>query len=260
MTERLHEVLGFTGSIIAVSSATTSFSRPMNVEGVDDVLFVLGMGTALGGVNSSVTLRQAASVTACESTASAAVTGATALLGSTVANSIVSAVEALITITTATTDGEILSINAVQFTQSTAGAAATVTTGFGSTAGATGADGAAPIITNLTSKINNSTFAAHQGITAETLTTDTLRIYVDDTASTTVNCTSTAASPISAAYLSQIAYISMSVDMLNSTSLYVCAQLTSATTAVSVGVATIKNKVYWNPPPAHGAVTVVKAT
>ncbi len=256
---RLQEALGFTGSIITVTSNTTNYSRPMNVEGVDDVLFVLGMGTAIGGINSSILIRQAANVTACESTNGALVTGATAVLGSTAANRIVSAVEAIISVTTATT-AETISINGVNFTYSTLNGAATATTGFGSTIGATVAGGLEAMMNSLSSKINNSTFAAHAGITASTPSTLAVVLTVDDTASTTVNCTSTAASPISAAYLSQMAQISIPVDMLNATSLYVCAEFSTAATSVLMGVATIKNKTYWNPPPPHGVVTVARAT
>lgn len=258
MTMRLHEQLGFTGSIITVTSNTTNWSRPINVAGAKDVTFLLGMGTAIGGINSTITIRQAANVTACESTNGALVTGATAVLGSTAANRVVGAIEALITITTNTTDGETLAINGVQFTQSTAGSSADVDTGFGSTSAAT--DGTSNVVASLTSKVNNSTFAAHQGITAETLTTATVRIYVDDTASTTVNCTSTAASPITCAYISQLAQISIPVDMLNATAAYVCAEFSTAATSLLVGVATIKNHVQWNPPPAHAVVTVAVAT
>lgn len=257
MTMRLHEQLGFTGSIITVTSNTTQWSRPINVAGAKDITFLFGMGTAIGGIDSTITIRQAANVTACESTNGALVTGATAVLGSTAANRIVSAVEALITITTLTTDGDILAINGVQFTQSTAGSSVDVTTGFGLAAGVTETSF---VLASLSSKINNATFAALQGITAEVLTTNTIRLYVDDTASTTVNCTSTAASAITCAYIAQLAQISIPVDMLNATAAYVCAEFSTADAPVLVGVATIKDHVQWNPPPSHGAVTVAVAT
>lgn len=258
MSMRLHERLGFTGSLISVTSNTTVWSRPINVAGADSITFLLGMGTAIGGINTTVTIRQAANVTACESVNGALVTGATAVLGSAAANTITNAVEALITITTNTTDGELLTINGVQFTQSTAGSSVDITTGFGSTAAAT--DGTSNVMASLTSKINNSTFAAHQGITAETLTTATVRIYVDDTASTMVTVVSTAASPITCAYIAQLAQITIPVDMLNTTANYVCAEFSTADEPVAVGVATIKDHVVHNPPPPHGVVTVAVAT
>ena len=256
---RLHERLGFTGSIITVTSNTTNWSRPINCQGADSITFLLGMGTAIGGINSTITIRQAANVTACESTNGALVTGATAVLGSTAANRVVNAVEAIISVTTATT-AETVSINGVSLTYSTLGGGATLTTGFGSTIGATVAGGLEAIMNSLSSKINNSTFAAHAGITASTPSTLAVVLTVDDTASTDVNCTSTAASPITCAYVSQQAQISISVDMLNATAAYVCAEFSTAATSVLMGVATIKDRVYWNPPPPHGVVTVAVAT
>ncbi len=246
----INEHIGFIPQAISLTSVSTVFTIPMSVKGADEITFIVGMGTAIGGINSSVTIRQGRNVTACASTNSANVDGATAFLGSTAANSVVSAIRALITITTVTTDGETLAINGVQFTQSTAGAAATVTTGFGSSNVAS--DGTSAVMASLTSKINFSTFAAHQGITAEVVTSAVVRIYVDDTASTTVNCTSTAASPISAAYEAQQALISFPVDMLDSTSLFVCAQFTSADEPVLVGAVAMKAGNVYNPPPAHG--------
>ncbi len=255
----MHEDLGFTGSIITVTSNTTNWSRPIHCEGADSITFLLGMGTAIGGIDSTITVRQAANVTACQSTLGGLVTGATAVLGSTAANRIVNAVEAIISVTTATTS-ETVSINGVNFTYSTVNGAATATTGFGSTIGATVAGGLEAMMNSLSSKINNSTFAAHAGITASTPSTLAVVLTVDDTASTVVNCTSTAASPVTCAYVSQLAQISIPVDMLNSTSRYVCIEFSTAATSVLMGVATIKDHVYWNPPPPHGVVTVAVAT
>ena len=257
---RISENYGFLPHALTISSASTSFTIPINVEGADSVMFLLGMGTAAGGVNTTVHIRQGGTPEVAASTNSTTVPGATAIvLGSTAANLVSNALRGLITVTTAATAAQTVTVNTISFTHSSLGGETTNSTLFGSTLGATVAGGLEAIMNSLSSKINASTVGALQGLTAATVSTANVSVRLNDTASTDVNLLTSAASPFSAAYEAQQTIVEIPVDMLNSTSKYLSAMFCSAATSVLVGSVAIKGGVTHNPPPPHGVITQVKA-
>jgi hypothetical protein len=229
---------------IRITSATTFYAPAVSMKGQQSVTFIVSMGTAVGGQGVSITAQQGANATVAESSNAAAITGATATLGSTVGSSYVSkAKTARIYLSTATTDAETLIINSSTFTYLSTGAA--TASQFGATAGASAAAGVA--IAMLASAIN----AACTNLTATT-GASWVDIAVKDSASTSITITSTMGG-LTPAYLSAQSILSIMVPGLDSTSEYVSCVVSSASTAFNGSIVVVK-KAMRTPARAHGQI------
>jgi hypothetical protein len=255
-TARKTEAYASGNEAISISTNGTFYSQAINMEGVQTLMYTVGMGTAAGGIEDTVQLFQAESATKARSSAASTLSAAFTL-GNPGTTGILLARKVSITVTTAATDNQIF-INSVGLTQSTIGGAATATTSFGSTIDSSGAGALDAITNSLASKINASTDPALVGLTASTISTAAIEIVVNDTASTTVNVQSTAAAFL-AALIHQEKRIEIPAYALDSTSKYVSVHLTSAATAVLMSVSHVKDG-YYKPAVNHGFLAQIKPT
>jgi len=219
--------------ILAPTSAASKTSKYIDMCVCERVCFAVGMGAV--GANNSITAKLVQSGDKLGTT-SADVTGASTILGSTAANTVTKAKSVLITISSAATDAETLVINGSTFTCSTAGGNATAYARalvFGSTAGTTAAGGIDAIAHSLAAVINTNL----TNLTAATASTATVQINVNDGVSTFINVTGGAT--LSPSYLQAMALIEINAEQLNSTSRYCAVTLTTAATALTMGVCAI---------------------
>jgi hypothetical protein len=220
------------------------------MEGCQSVTYLVSMGSAPAGTGMTITGQQAADRETVESSNAAAITGATATIGSTVANYVYKAAQATITISSAVTDAETLIINGSTLTNATAINATALV--FGATAGATGANGTGPIAASLSSLINNNFPNL-----AATYTTSVVTLWVKNTASTTITITSTGAH-LAPAYQAAQTMVDIMAPGLNSTSEFVSIALSSAATSVACGITGMK--VVDKPAPNRGQIVTQKNT
>lgn len=237
--ERISEKLIVDCLPLNITSATTSISPGVSIKGMQTVAFVVSIATASVPTRVDVTGYQGNS-TAPNTTA---ITGATAHIGSTVANTLAGAARALIYLSTATTDAETLVINGTTFTYNSTGSATNLA--FGATAGASAAAGVA--IAALSSLIN--TYCTNLTATTGTSWVD---VVVKDGASTNINITSTGGG-LTPAYVRAECILEIQTVGLNATCDYVCCQVTSASTAVAGAIVTIRDADV-KPARAHGQI------
>lgn len=257
MTKRLGEDAQIFTEMLSVTSAVSGLTNAYYVGDCDRVTFICGLGTAAAAataITPTFSAVQSADVTL---STNAAVTGATAVCGPTTASQITNARSVLITISSASTDAETITLNGHTLTQTTVGSATVATAlTFGATAGTTSAAGLADISNSLSSVINNSTLS--YWMTASTPSTATVRLVPKDTASTgiTVNVGSIAhTGTIEKAH----SMIDILTEDLNSTSKYVGVSVSTAATSVAVAVTVIKQGLR-NKPPYQSAQAYKKST
>lgn len=245
--DRLGENLKIDAEAFAMTSAVGATSQFYSMEGYDKALIVVSHATIGGNLQPVVTINQAANSTS----AGAAITASSMVLGSTAAAVVTDAKVALITITTATTDGETLVINGETFTVSTAVSATAKT--FGATAGSTAAGGADPIVTSLTSLIN--TYCTN--LRATTASTATVRVEVKDGADTSIDITSTGGG-MTPAYIKSQSMMEIRPSALNSTSRGFRVNISTIATALTVGLTIIREGAY-KPASLTGAYSIATA-
>lgn len=233
-------------SIISTISSATSAPYWVSMENADEVSFIVSMGTAVGGLQSALSVLQSANTTG----AGAAITGATAVIGSTASTVISNAKRVLITISSASTDNDLVQLNGTTYTQSTSNVATSLQ--FGSTQGTTSAAGLDDIANALSSRINTQQGAK---FTATTASTASVRISLDDTASTGVINLNISANHIPSYEMAQ-AVISVKAEDLNSTSKYVALQLGTVATAVRANVTIIRSNYRYSPDILGSPVTI----
>lgn len=244
--------------VLTVSSAAGATSQSYSMSDADRIDFIVGMGTAAAATGALPTLNiiQSGDIGLATNTT---VAGATGTLGPSTANLAERAKQITITITTATTGAETITLMGNTITQSTAGAS-TITTAltFGSSLGATAAGGLDGRANSLSSVINAA--AAFDGITAATISTAAVRLIMDDTSTFSSGLTAaTTGANIVPAYERAQSIISVMAENLNSTSQYVALQVSSATTTVQVAVTAIKDGVRYKVP-TNITVSNVKTT
>ncbi len=256
--KRLNESMVIDSDVFAVTSGTTLYSQAINMEGVDQAVFVVSMSTAPAGVAVPITIQQASAATMAQSSLAGALTPAcTTQLGSTVANYVYKAAKARISISTASTDGQTVIINDRTYTVSTANAATALQ--FGATAGASAAGGDSSMVTALQNLINStvSSIGLPNLTAAITSAASTaLELWVNDTASTSITITTTGGG-ITPSYVNANCKISVRGEALNSTSKNLCAVLGSAATAVRCGLTILRTPTDWR---EHGITKNHKAT
>lgn len=227
------------GEVLTAATAASVTSGRFSMENSDKACVIVNIGTTStnfpGGTQATVQIQQAANTTA----TLAAITGATAVIGSTSATHITKAKRAVIQLTTAATSGDYVVVNGTTFTYSgsTAGSATALT--FGSTLGSTGGDGAlANASTELLERIN----ANVSGVVATTLTTASLLLTLDDTAATSINVSSSGAfTPL---YRQAQACVEIKASDLNSTSKFIAANISTMSTTLGIGVQCIRDMRY----------------
>lgn len=242
---------------ISISSAATGNTLGYSMENCSKISFICGLGTVSAtsvNVSPTFTVRQSGDVGLSTSTT---IGGATAVCGPTTANQITNARSVLISVTTAATGGETLTINGYTLTQNL-GTVSTIATAmlFGSTVGATAAGGLDGHMNTLSSVINNSTLS--RWMTASTPSTLAVRLVAKDTASTGISVASTGTvyTIISEKSHSQIDVLA---EDLNSTSKYVGLHISTVATAVTCGITVIKHGLR-NSPPYQSAQAYKKST
>lgn len=241
LTQR-HKIFNEVGLI---SSASSFRTLGYSMEDCDAITFICGYGTASAAataIAANVTVRQGADMGLSTSTT---VGGATATLGPTTALTVSGVKSAIITMGTASTLTNSLVINGLTFTYATLASATALN--FGSTEGSTVAAGIDNAVNSLSSIINASTRAALQGLTATTISTAAIRIVVNDTASTSLSITSTADANFAIVQEKQSVAVRVLASDLNSTSKYVCCQLSSCATSVPISVTVIKENIRYAP-------------
>lgn len=242
---RVAEEYQLTNSLINISSVATGLSGAYSMHDCDEVTFVVGMGTALSAataITPTITVRQSGDNLL---STNATVGGLTATLGPTTAEVLNKVKKALITMTTAATGAQTVTVNGVVWTFSTAPAATALT--FGSSAGSTVAEGLEESMNTLSSGINASTEAALQGLTATTGSTANVSIRVNNTASTSLSLTGVAGAYGLTSEKSQVIFSVKSED-LNSTSAYVGIHISTAVTSVNLAVCAIKKGMRYKEP------------
>jgi hypothetical protein len=244
--ERISEKLAIESLPLDITSATTFYAPAVSLKGAQSVAFVVSMGAAVAGQGIAIAAQQGADVATVESSNAAAIAGATAFLGSTIANYVYKASRIRITITTAATDNQTIVLNGTTMTNATAVAATSYV--FGTTAGATAASGADPIVTSLTSMINKY----FPKLAAATVSTAALDVYVKDGESTSITALTTGGG-ITPSYLRAQTILEVQGDGLNSTSEYVGCVVSSASTAIAGSIITLK-KPNILPARAHGVI------
>lgn len=235
---RFGETFRIDAEVITSATAASVTSKRYSMEKSNKACVLVNIGTTStnfpGGTVATVQLQQAVNTTATLGN----ITGATAVIGSTAATIVSKASRAVIQLTTAATTADTLIVNGSTFAYSgsTAGSATALT--FGSTIGSTAATGLANASTELLERIN----ANCAGITATTLTTASLLLTLDDTASTSINITSTGAfTPL---YQQAQACVEVKVADLDSTSAYIAAQVSSMSTILDCGIVCIRDMRY----------------
>src|SRR3972149_2229541 len=104
-------------SYITTISSATSAPHWINMEGCDKAIFICSIGTAVGNLQSAISLLQNAT----DSGAGGVLNGSSGtLIGSTGSTRVTNARQALITMTTNATGAEVISVNGTTFTFVTA--------------------------------------------------------------------------------------------------------------------------------------------
>lgn len=224
--DRISEGLIFDCQPISVTTNSTNISNAFPVKGSETVAFIISMTTAAAGVGFGITAYQGNS-TAPNTTA---ISGATASLGSTVAAYVSGAKVARIYVGAGTTS-EAVVVNGTTFTYDSTATGTGLT--FGATAGASAAVGVA--VAMLSSVINRTlpNLIATTGASWVT-------IGIKDHASTYINILSSAASPLTPAYVSAQTILEIQTAGLNATCDHVCVVVSSATAAVAADICAIK--------------------
>ena len=252
---RLGENSQIFSEVMTVTSAAGATSLGYSMEDCDKITFVCGLGTIAASTAGApvMTARQSADAGLSTSTT---IGGATAAVGISTANQLTNVRSALITISSASTDGNTLVLNGYTLTQSTVGSATIATAmTFGATAGTTDAAGLASISNSLSSVINNSTLSYF--MTASTPSTATVRLTAKDTASTGITLVSTGVHTVTLEKAHSI--VEILAQDLNSTSKYVGVALSTAMTSAAVSVTVIKQGLR-NSPPYQSAQAHKKST
>lgn len=245
--ERIGEKYQVDCEVLSVTSGVGATSQFYSMENCSRALIVVSMATAAGNLQPIVSISQGAAATSTP----AAITASSALLGSSNINRVDRGRQAIITITTATTDGETLIINGTTFTVSTAAAATALT--YGATAGSTAAAGAATICASLSSLIN--TYCTN--LLATTVTTATVRVKVKDNASTYLTIVSTGANQ-RPSYEMQQTMIEVLPSALDSTSRGIFVNVSTIATAVLVSMTIIRDSAFL-PAPVRSAYLLTTA-
>lgn len=237
-------------SFISTISSATAAPIWVSMEDADRALFVVSMGTAAAGLQSAITVLESSVTTA----AGSAIAGATAVIGSTSSTRLDRVKQAIITISSASTDNNLIRINGTTYTQSTANTATSLQ--FGSTAGTTSAAGLDDISHALSSRIN----ANQAYITATTISTLAVRISLDDTASTfslDVNADSA-----NHTFISELAWASIEIKAsdLATTSKYVALNLGTVATAIRANVTVLRYNNRYDPAPVRGTASPLTVT
>lgn len=249
--ERISEKLAIESLPLDITSATTFYAPAVAIKGTQTVAFVVSMGAAGAGQSIPIAAVQGGSVATVESSNSAAITGATAEVGSTVANYVYRASKIRIAISSAATDNQTIVLNGTTLTNATAVNATALI--FGATAGATDAAGVGTIVASLSSMIN----ANFPNLVATT-GTSWVDVYVKDDKSTYITALTTGGG-ITPSYLKAQTILEVMVPGLNSTSEYVSCVISSASTAIAGSVVSLKIADVV-PARAHGSIVNDKNT
>lgn len=245
--ERLGEGRQIFHEQISISSAATGQSMAYSMEDCSKITFVCGLGTVAVdaiAITPTFTVRQSGDIGLSTSTV---VTGATAICGPTTANQITNARSILITLGTAATGAQTLTLQGKTLTFSTLGTSTLATAlTFGSTEGSTVASGLNNASTSLITAINNSTLA--YWLTASSVSTASIRILSKDTASTGISAATTAAAAYSITSEKSHSIIEVLAEDLNSTSKYVGLHISTVATAVTCGITVIKDGMRYSRP------------
>lgn len=260
--ERLGEKTQSFVELITVSSGTSGLTQGYSMEDCNQISFICGVGTVAGAATAITplfTVKQSADAAL---STNAVVAGATAICGPTTVNQLVNTRQATITISSAATDGEtvVFTQGGVTYTltASTAGASTIATAlTFGSSLGATVAEGLPGRLNSLSSVINASTLGYF--MTAATISTVALRLTAKDTASTGITVGTSAASVYSLISEKSHSQIDILEEDLDSTSKYVGVGISTATTAVAVSITIIKSGLR-NSPAYQSAQAYKKST
>lgn len=260
MSHRPSEEQKIFNEIVTISSAAGANSRRYSMSDCYKITFCVGMGTAAASttIRPTVTARQAVDEAAATSTT---IAGATAQLGASTANQINNAAAGLITFTTASTLTETVAITVggstytlTEVGQSTLVSTVATALAFGSSVGSTNAGGLDALANSLSSVINASTLS--KWITAATASTASVRITVNDTGGSTGFNALTTGTNIAPSYEKSMAIIEVLAEDLNATSQYAYVALSSAATAVQMGITVIKSGMRQQPPAQVGPVTL----
>jgi len=223
-------------SALTFSTTTAAKYGPAVKADSQTVTFIISMGPAGISAGAAIQAVQADTGAAAESASAANIAGATATIGSTVANYIGKASRARITLTTAlTTESFVLNGATFLATLSTAPAATAYTFG-NTTLTNTAATGLALTCANLASAIN--TMCPKLTVTN---TSQYVDIYVDDTASTTINILSTGGVMLVPSYLAAHTILDVQTAGLDSTSEYVGCLISTGATGAAFSITVLKD-------------------
>lgn len=245
MSGRIPEDMEVFNEVVQVSSGTSALTSGYSMHDCEQITFVVGMGTALAAataITPTITVRQSGDSLLSTNTTLGVLS---TTLGPTTAERLTNVKQALITMTTAATGAQTITVNDTVWTFSTSTVAADLR--FGSTSGSTNAEGLEEAMASLASGINASTEASLQGLTAATISTANVRIRANNTASTDVSLTGVAGAYGLTSEKAQV-IISIKAEDLDSTSKYVGIGISTAATAVNMGVCVIKKGTRYKEP------------
>lgn len=242
---RFGEHFYVSNEILTISSAAGANSLAYSCDDCDQISFIVGCGTyaASTALTATLNVQQAENRPFTTNTTVPSATGT--LMTPSTANTIENARSILLTMSSAATLAETLTLNGYTLTYSTVPSTVATALAFGSTLGSTVAGGIDGTILSLSSVINNSTLS--KWLRASSVSTAILRITVNDTASTDVNIASTGTNFAAVGERSQ-SIIDIKSEDLNSSSKYVRLAISSAATAVQVGITVVKVGMKNKPP------------
>lgn len=213
-----------------LTSAAAATSKPVSLEDYNKLCFVVGMGTAAANLNPAITVQQSSDSTGARTTV------ASTTIGSTSATRVDNARSAVVTMGTAATLTQRVVVNGTTFTFTTS---MTATSGeFGSTVGATAAEGLASAMHSLATLINGTNGIS--GITATTQTTAAVLLEVDDTAATSLNLSATGGG-FTVAYDSAQAIVEIDASDLSTGQKYVSLKVSTVATSVDIAISSVRS-------------------
>lgn len=230
-------------------SSVSATSKVFHANDCNEVSIIVGLGTVIAGVQSTITIDQGNDKNL---TTSAGLSSATlsVLSGSSSTGRVERASGIVLTLTSST--NTVLTINGISLTQSTSSALIATTantTNYGATVGTTAEGGQKAVAENLIARLNSTYGSSVIGpggfgslIRASSVTTADVYLYSLDgenlTSGLTVLSDSTLISP---AYLSQQVALSFKTDELNATSEYFKVGISTVATAVACNITVIKS-------------------
>lgn len=248
---RIGEKTKIYSEVLTVTSAVGATSMTYSMSDCSQIAFIVGISTLVGATATSPTLTVVQSADKLLST-SAAVASCTGTLGIATAEQLTGCRQGVVTLgATNLTTAASITINGERLMfSSDATEISDNATVWGSSINTASAEGRTHASSNLAELINNSTLAALKGISASTPSTDSVRITLDDTntTSTGMSLVATASTGLPLTLEKKQSIIEVKADDLAATSQYVGLQISTGDTSIEYAVTVVKSGLRFSGP------------